>query len=607
MSLYEELKRRQVFRVALAYLAASWLLIQVLETLFPIFGLAETSIRVVVILLATGFIPAVVLAWVFEWTSSGIQRDADVERSQPSGPRSRNFDRAIIAVLTVAVVYFTADRFVIRSSDNSGQLDQVELIARDYARTHPLDDASVAVLPFTASSDDERQVHFAYGLSDAIRVMLASVEQLRVVAKSSVERYAESSKSARQIGETLNVDRILSGTVRRSAETMRITAELIDVNTESVLWADRFDANMNLENVFDIQDRVAAAVVEQLGVDARAAARKASDERPQSIDAMDAYHDGLFAFNQLMQDQELAEDEEAALVQGAIEHFNRAINADPGWSPPRAMLGRLYHFRFNAGDDPSLLALSRRHIFDALLIDDQLATARNSNAYLMTIDRQFSAALEEYRQGKALGSADAAWGLGILYRYLGMHREAIKALQEAVSLNPLVLPIRWQLAQSYYCAGEYRAAIDDFETYFSPQEDDIASRILLANAYARAGEIPRAMAMANGIVELTGDESLIATVFIHAGDTERASAAIGALSETPPPFVTLDVVPAAILLGETEIALAMLEDAAAAVSAEIPPRGQLDWIWKLRCLPEIQGLDGHPRYNAILESFDLAN
>ena len=606
MSLIEELRRRRVFRVALAYLAGSWLLIQVLETLFPIFGLPATSIRIIVVLLAICFLPAVSIAWIFQWTPAGLKRDSDLPRESAKTSSSRSFDRIIIALLTIAVVYFSVDRFIIRSADGIGDLAHAEEVARDYAREHPRNDTSIAVLPFTSAANDERSKHFASGLSDEIRVSLARIGELRVIARSSVVPYGESQRSASELGEILGVGQILTGRVRRSSNQVRIHAELTDTTTGELLWANSFDAELTLDNVLDIQDGISAAVTAELQDKLGSKSTPENVTQPQSLAALDAYHDGSYYLNLLFQDSNPSDDDARNLATNAENKFEEAINSDPNWAPPRVMLGRLFHLWWNISGDPADLATSRRHILDALRLDDKYGPAYASYAYLLDIDREYDAALEQYQRSISLGSMDSYWGLGILYRQLGRHEDAIQAFLQAVSVDPLILPLRWQLAQTYYCAGHYQEAIDDFVEYFPEEKNDIKHQILLANAYTRVGDFGKALELAESVVSMTGNEAVVASAFFLAGETERARQAVLQNKETAP-FIVLDIVPALILLGNENRALQMLEQAATFVSAELGDNEQRDWIWHLRCSPEVQGLAGNARYDAILAEFGLPN
>ena len=227
MSLLSELKRRNVIRVALGYLAAAWLLIQIVETLFPVFGLSDVAIRTVVIVLAAGFIPALIGTWVFEWTPSGIVRD-DGERDTDDATRQRRFDRAVMAVLALAVAYFTVDKFVL---DPARDLEREAEVARQ-ATTEALIDSfgekSIVVLPFVNMSDDQDTEYFSDGITEEMLNLLAKIPELRVISRSTSFVFKGQSVSATDVAKQLGVTYVLEGSVRRAGPLVRITAQLID-------------------------------------------------------------------------------------------------------------------------------------------------------------------------------------------------------------------------------------------------------------------------------------------------------------------------------------------------------------------------------------------
>ena len=230
MSVLNELSRRNVIRVAIAYLAGAWLLIQVLETLFPIFGLSQTSIQVVVIVLAVGFVPVVILAWVFQATPDGLKFDAGVDRAAP-GNSVKTLDRVIIVMLTLAVGYFAIDKFVVDPARDAAEIEAAKEEGRSDAIVGAFGNKSIIVLPFLNISNDQGQEYFADGLTEELLNILAQIKELQVAGRTSSFAFKGQNEDLRVIGEKLGVKTILEGSVRKdeAGKRVRITAQLVNV------------------------------------------------------------------------------------------------------------------------------------------------------------------------------------------------------------------------------------------------------------------------------------------------------------------------------------------------------------------------------------------
>ena len=261
MSLWGEIRRRNVHRVTIAYVAAAWLLIQIVETLFPIFGLSDNAIRAVVILLAAGVVPAVARSWIFEWTPDGLRRDSDVTVVAPS-EGTRRFDAAIIARLVLAVAYFAVDKFVLDPSRDAAEREAARQEGRADALVESFGDNSIVVLPFVNISSDPEQEYLGDGLAEELLNLLARVEGLRVISRTSAFSFKGAEITSAEIARKLNVTYVLEGSVRKFGNALRITAQLIDARADAHVWSDTY--NQSAENIFDIQDSVAGEVVGHL-------------------------------------------------------------------------------------------------------------------------------------------------------------------------------------------------------------------------------------------------------------------------------------------------------------------------------------------------------
>jgi len=236
LSFLNELKRRNVLRVGAAYIVAAWLVIQIAETIFPLFGYGDTPARLVVIVLSIGFIPSLIISWVFEITPEGLRRDADVDRDHSiTQVTGKKLDHIILVVLALALGYFAFDKFVLDPARDQSKVE----IARQQGRTEALvesyGDQSIAVLPFVNMSSDEEQEYFSDGISEELLNLLAKIPELRVISRSSAFSYKGKDFKLAQVAEELNVAHILEGSVRKAGNKVRITAQLIEARSDTHL------------------------------------------------------------------------------------------------------------------------------------------------------------------------------------------------------------------------------------------------------------------------------------------------------------------------------------------------------------------------------------
>jgi len=292
MNLFTELKRRNVFRVALFYIVAAWVVIQVAETLLPVFDVPDTAIRIIVLILALGFPLAVVFSWVFELTPEGLKRDKDV-RVDPETKQqtAHRLNWATLIAAVVAIGLLMADRLLLEPAATRAPTAATENPIDDETVTtdEGPDPASIAVLPFADLSPEGDQQYFSDGIAEEILNVLVGVDGLAVASRTSSFQF----KGMQAIGiptiaEQLEVRHVLEGSVRTAGETIRVTAQLIDAATDQHLWSQSWDRELTTDNIFSIQDEIASAIVasirDNLGV-----AVGAAEAVPQRTDNVDAY------------------------------------------------------------------------------------------------------------------------------------------------------------------------------------------------------------------------------------------------------------------------------------------------------------------------------
>lgn len=265
MSRFAELKRRNVFRVAAAYLVLSWLLLQVGDVLFEALEVPGWGIKLVLGLLALGFVPVLVFSWAYEITPEGLKKESEVDRSRSITPATgRKLDLVTIALVVLAVGFAVLDRLVIgRDAPATLPAPTTEpQLEPSVAAAEGDNRRSIAVLPFSSFSDDPENAFFASGVHEDILVHLAKIHGLRVISRSSVERYAEARPAIPEIARALRVRHIREGSVRRAGGRVRVSAQLIDATADEHVWAENFDRD--LDDVFAIQSEIARHIRRRL-------------------------------------------------------------------------------------------------------------------------------------------------------------------------------------------------------------------------------------------------------------------------------------------------------------------------------------------------------
>ena len=332
MSLFSELRQRNVFRVAAAYIVTSWLVIQVVETIFPAFGFGDAAVRYVTIAFAVGFIPALVLSWVFEWTPEGIRREAEVDDDAPASvAAARRFDRMILAVLALALGYFAFDKFVLepqRALDEAArqevEVEQARQAGRTEALVESFGEKSIAVMPFTDLSPEGDQQYFADGVTEELLNVLSAFRELRVVSRASSFSLRDAGLGTREVSERLGVTYLLMGSIRMAGDRIRVSTQLVDARSDSQLWTQTYERDV--DDVFAVQDQISARVARELRLNLL---------EPPLTSATASSR----AYNQYLKGRSLLATRQEDDADQAVEFFEQAIQSDPEFAPAFSSLG----------------------------------------------------------------------------------------------------------------------------------------------------------------------------------------------------------------------------------------------------------------------------
>lgn len=465
MSLFSELKRRNVFRAGAAYFVTSWLIIQVAETLFPVFGLGDAAIRTVVLCLAIGFVPAIVLSWWFDLTPRGLIREEEIVRKSPDDRRrSRRLDRLIIIGLVLALTYFAVDKFVFsahreaaRQAELAERVQEARQSGRDEARESAYGDKSIVVLPFVNMSADEEQEYFSDGISEELLNLLARIPDLKVISRSSAFSYKGKDVKLTDVARELDVNHILEGSVRRSGDQIRITAQLIDGRTDAHIWSETFDRPW--ADIFAIQDEVAAAVVDRLKVTLVDGADGIEKTDPE-------------AYALYLQAGSVNARRTPADTERAVDLYQQALAMDPGYASAWVGLSDAYInlIYFGLLDLEQGVAKVQEALENALNINPRLAEAHRGlgfAAYAWRNDLQSAA--RHYERAIEL-SSDPTDAATMLFA-LGRIEESLPYYERIAVDNPLSAGAHFNLGLMYLFAGDPERALAKLETVrlLSPQ------------------------------------------------------------------------------------------------------------------------------------------
>lgn len=428
-SFFGELKRRNVVRVSIAYIVVSWLLIQAAGVLEPALLLPDWVDRVVTVLLLIGFPIVILFAWAFELTPDGVKLTREVDRSHSITPATgKKLEHFTIAALALVVVFFVIKEFVPLGSENEiPEIVSGEVTAVEPAETEQAMPPSIAVLPFEDYSENADQAHFSRGIAEELLNLLAKTRGLRVAARTSSFAFAGSEIDIREIGSKLNVDTVLEGSIRKSGDKIRITAQLIKIEDGYHLWSETYDRDYS--DIFKIQDEISAAIMDSLKVHLFGEEEQnLVAERTQNMDAYSAYLIGKERLALLTRDD----------VEAARSKFEESIDIDRDYAPAFVLLARSW-----------------------LMLERQPGGPEKEE-----VDASVEPAIRRAIElSPNLPEAIAVRGLHHLYRF--RYEEARKDFDRAIELNPnYALAYLWR-SETFYEQSTFLDMLADKEKAYA--------------------------------------------------------------------------------------------------------------------------------------------
>jgi TolB-like protein/Flp pilus assembly protein TadD len=458
LSIFNELKRRNVFKVGIAYVVVSWLVAQVLQLVFESFGTPAWAIKTVLVLLATGLPFALFFAWAFEMTPEGLKRESEVDRSQSIAAQTgRKLNLTVTTLMVLALVYFAYDKFVLSGDREAALVEATTQAVTEQAPAEPEvaanTEKSIAVLPFVNMSSDPEQEYFSDGISEELLNGLAKIDSLKVAARTSSFSFKGQNKPIGEIAQVLGVKYILEGSVRKSGSQIRITAQLIRVSDGFHMWSETYDRE--LVNIFAIQDEITKAIVSELRVRLTDQAQIASTNT-NNPEAYQEYLKGRYFWN-------LREQENLYL---AVEHFERATQLDPSYSDAWLGLAEswvlLPVWEFSDAKAPEQMENARLAANKALALKPGSGRAYAVLAYRHTLRMEWLDSLSKYELAVKFEPESATawqWYAGNLGT-VGKTVMAAEAYQTALELDPRSRVIGVSAAEQLGRGGQYDAALE---------------------------------------------------------------------------------------------------------------------------------------------------
>jgi TolB-like protein len=469
MSFFTELKRRNVFRMGIAYVVVAWVLLQAIDFALDIISAPDWVLQVFVLAAVAGLPVVLIFSWIFEITPDGIKLESKVAPGESVTPNTgRRLDRTIITFLALAVVLLLGERFLSQDSDVvvSPQAPEMAL-AQTGAEAEAADDntRSVAILPFVNMSSDPEQEYFSDGLSEELLNRLAQNNQLRVAARTSSFQFKGQNLDIGEIGRQLNVKNVMEGSVRKSGNRLRITAQLIQVDSGFHLWSETYEREM--DDVFAIQDDIALAITTALEAELGATPTAEETHLTDNMEAYQAYLQARFLLNKRGKDNMLKAD----------ELFEQAVRLDPTFS--KAWSGMAYNYALLPAYGANI---SSRQAWDKI----KVATGKaiefdpdNAEAYVAlargNVEDDFNAILKLYEKAYELApnNADVVNLYADFMVVIGDFKSAERLELEAIDLDPLAAVHYSDIAFVLFPVRRYEEALDYGRTSASLEPDSI--------------------------------------------------------------------------------------------------------------------------------------
>jgi len=574
---FAELKRRNVYKVAVAYAVAGWALSQGIAQVLPVFDIPNWVIRLIVLLIIIGLPIALVLAWMFELTPQGIKRTEDVDLvAAAQQPKKRTWIFVVIIGALLSIGLFFLGRY---SAVNTT------------ASPAGISNKSIAVLPFDNLSRDPDNAYFAEGVQDEILTRLAKVADLKVISRTSTSHFKSAPENLPQIAKQLGVAHILEGSVQKAGDQVRVNVQLINAMTDAHLWADTYDRK--LTDIFAVESEIAKTIAETLQAKITGSEKNSIAKAPTANpEAYELYLKGRFFWNKRT----------GGDLRKSIEYLKQAIAKDPNYALAYAALADSYGLlRFYGGASPAeSIVPATAAAKKALELDDSLAEPHASLGLVATEELEVERAVSELERAVQLNPnyATAHHWLGLALATLRQSDRSVGELKRALELDPLSMIINADLSIIYLYAGRYDAAEAQARKTLEIDSRSFVAHYYLGAVMQLTGRLKEAIPEFQKAVELNNDPysiAMLAQAYARNGQTDEARKLLAHLNEMAKSAEVPEyaLATAYTSLGERERAIEALEHGFAG--------GNKSYLFLLPGDPFLDDLRGDPRFEALVQ------
>jgi TolB-like protein/Flp pilus assembly protein TadD len=516
-SFFSELKRRNVYKVAVAYAVVSWLIAQIATQIFPFLEIPNWVIRLVIVLIAIGFPIALVIAWAFEATPEGIKR-TEVADAMPAAAVKKKHTWIYVVVIAgaISMALFFLGRYTVGNRMSA-------------ATPNDIPNKSIAVLPFDSLSEDKSNAYFAEGVQDEILTRLAKVADLKVISRTSTQHFKSSPDNLPQIAKQLGVMNILEGSVQKSNDQVRVNVQLINAVTDAHLWADTYDRK--LIDIFTVESEIAKTIADTLQAKLTGPELTAMAKAPtENKEAYELYLKARFFWNKRT----------AADLRKSIEYFNQAAEKDQNYALAYAGAAQAWLLLpgYGGGGPNACFPQADTAAKKALSLDDNSADAHAALAMVKQLyDFDLVGAIAEFERAIELDPNNATahhWFANHSLAAAGQTEREIAEMKRALELDPLSLIINTNLGEAYIYAHRYDDAIAQLRKTVEMDAGFYFARYLLGNALELKEKLPDAMAEYQKAMALNDDpfaKGLLGHLYGKIGRNAEAGQILGQLRE----------------------------------------------------------------------------